>query len=296
MKSENCGLLLIDKERGKTSFDVIKVLKKKKRVIKAGHTGTLDKFAEGLLAVLVDKYTRLIPLFSNMDKTYRAVIRFGEQTDTLDIYGKIVKRGGIPSLEDIRGAITNFVGEIEQVPPIFSAVHVEGKRAYRYAMNGERPSLNARKVTIYYFKIAGYNPPDLEVQLKVSKGTYIRAVARDLGEKLNSCAYVTYLKREGIGDFKVDEAKRVDAVKIPDDLISPYDFLKRMDGVECLTVSGEDIRKIKRGIALEKIFGKTFVDKCRESFIYAIFDVTNNLVAVSKKIDNRLKYVAVFNN
>ncbi len=292
MRSESDGLLLIDKERGKTSFDVIRELKRISPIEKAGHTGTLDKFAEGLLLLLTGRFTRLVPLFASLDKVYRAVIRFGERTDTLDIYGRVVERGDIPVFEKVEIAVKNFIGEIDQIPPLFSAVHVNGRRAYKYALEDRRVDLRPKRVTIYTFDIVRYDPPDLEVLVKVSKGTYVRAIARDLGRMVDSCAHLRFLRRECVGQFNLSEAKRVNEVDFSRDVISPYKFLRRLESVGYLTANDAEIEKLRRGIEPRRIFNERLFEEKR---FHCVFNRKRKLVAVFEKLNSKVKYVAVFN-
>ncbi len=292
MRSGRDGLFLIDKVRGVTSFDVIRELKKKGSIRKGGHTGTLDKFAEGLLLLLTGRFTRLVPLFNELDKTYRAVIHFGERTDTLDIYGKIVERRDIPTLEKIESCIKDFIGESEQVPPVFSSVHVNGKRAYKYALENKYPDIKARKINIYSFDVIDYKPPDLEVRLRVSKGTYVRAIARDLGRATGSCAYLKFLRREGVGKFEVIEAKKIEELDPFRDILTPYEFLSRIEGVEYLTVNDMEMKKLQRGMELKKIFS---AQRLKEDKIYSVFNKKKELVAIFEKKNNNMTYIGVFN-
>ena len=204
------AVILVDKGSGITSFDCLGRIK---RLInkKTGHCGTLDKFAHGLMIVLCGSYTKLVPVFMGMDKTYEAVIEFGKSTDTLDPEGAVTETGGVPSLEQVQGAVGRLTGYISQVPPAYSAIHVNGRRSYQLARSSEdAPELEPRHVTIHEASIVSYDAPLLKIRLRVSKGTYIRSYARDLGHLCGSCAYVKELYRTSIGPFDVREALRYD--------------------------------------------------------------------------------------
>ncbi|MBP1779515.1 MAG: truB, partial [candidate division NC10 bacterium] len=175
------GMLLLDKPAGITSFQALAGVKKALAAGRVGHVGTLDRFADGLLPVLVGSSTRLAFAMQGLDKSYRAVFVFGRSTATLDPEGEVVAEAEVPTLEAIMQARAAFLGRIQQVPPEYSAVHVGGKRAYRLARRGESPQLAARTVEILRFDIEGYQPPELQVRVDCSKGTYVRALARDLG-------------------------------------------------------------------------------------------------------------------
>ena len=152
----NSGIVLLSKQSGETSFASLSAVKKSLGTKKVGHTGTLDSFADGLLVVLTGHLTRLVSHITNFGKTYLALVEFGSETDTLDPTGKIVKTGRIPEEEEVREALKAFKGEIDQIPPKFSALHVNGKRASDLMRNGEEVELPARKITIYSIKLLDF--------------------------------------------------------------------------------------------------------------------------------------------
>ncbi|MDR1626650.1 MAG: tRNA pseudouridine(55) synthase TruB [Spirochaetia bacterium] len=206
------GLLLLAKPPGITSFAALNAVKKKLGTKKVGHTGTLDRFAEGLLVALSGRYTRLAPFISGMDKRYSCVFEFGTQTATLDPEGEVVKKAPLPQEGFLREAVGRFTGPLMQRPPDFSAVHVGGKRAYQMALRGEDPGLKERPVTVYSFDVQSWLPPFLSCEIHCSKGAYIRALARDLAEAVSSCAHVKALRRTQVGPFCLADA------------VSPQDF------------------------------------------------------------------------
>ncbi len=200
------SILLIDKSSGITSFSALSPIK---RTIdkKVGHAGTLDKFAHGLIIALTGKFTKLNTLFSTLDKRYIATFEFGKQTETLDPEGEVIATSNIPTLEEISEAIsTQFIGEIDQVPPIYSAVHVNGKRSYALARSNQEVTLSSRKVTIYDMHIISWEAPFLKLEIHCSKGTYIRSLARDIALAVNCRAYVTQLERTSIGPYLLKDA------------------------------------------------------------------------------------------
>lgn len=198
-------VVLINKDSGITSFACLNNVKK---IInkKAGHCGTLDKFAEGLLIVCCGTYTKKVPLFMDLDKTYRAVLEFGIQTDTLDPEGQIIKKAEVPPLSEIERAVLSLKGKIMQKPPVYSAVHVNGERSYELARKGLAFENKEREVIIHSSEIIEWNSPFLTLELRVSKGTYIRSYAEDLGALCKSCAYVKKLERTSVGPFSVENA------------------------------------------------------------------------------------------
>ena len=206
MTKEYNGLVLLNKKKGLTSFDSLKEIKHTFGTGKVGHSGTLDKFAEGLLLVLVGRGVKLIPLFENLDKEYYGTIRFGEETDTLDPEGEVISEAPIPSLEVLETALVSFRGNIMQAPPAYSALHINGKRAYKLAREGLMPEMKKRPVTIFLLELISYKPPFAEIKVRVSSGTYIRSLARDIALACNSRAYLSSLTRTKIGSFALEDA------------------------------------------------------------------------------------------
>lgn len=205
----NFRLLILNKPEGVTSFaslgEVKKVYGKK-----VGHTGTLDKFASGLMLVLTGGATKLSPCFSHMDKVYRAEIAFGSETDTLDPEGKVIYEAGLPSEENLLKAIEKFKGEIDQTPPLYSAIHVDGKRAYREARRGGEIEMPSRKVMIHYLKLESFDGQKAIIETKVSGGTYIRSLARDIAIEAGSRAHLSALERLSIGPFSKEDVTGID--------------------------------------------------------------------------------------
>ena len=214
------AVLLLNKKSGITSFRCLGTVKHTVNK-KTGHCGTLDRFAEGLMIALCGKYTKLNSSFMGLDKTYEATIEFGKETDTLDPEGEIVATGFVPSLQEIEENVKKLTGTITQVPPVYSALHVNGKRSYELVRSGKEVHLEGRPVIIYDARILSFEAPFLAIRLHVSKGTYIRSYARDLGKACGTCAYVTQLKRTEIGPFKLSEAVNADDIQAlenyPDD-------------------------------------------------------------------------------
>jgi tRNA pseudouridine55 synthase len=205
-ESETNGLLLLKKNPGLTSFESLGMVKKALNTGKVGHTGTLDKFASGLLLVLTGRALKLTRWFSFCDKEYRGVIRFGIETDTLDPEGIPVGEGKIPSGEEVEAALPSFRGDILQRPPAYSAVHVDGKRAHKLARSGEVLEMKERPVTVYKLELLSWEPPFASVLVCCSAGTYIRSLARDIALAAGSRAYLSALARTRIGGFRLDDA------------------------------------------------------------------------------------------
>jgi tRNA pseudouridine55 synthase len=239
------GIFLIDKQIDETSFKTVDSVKKKLKLNKIGHTGTLDPFATGLLIACVNRATKLVSLFQDLPKVYEAVFVFGEKRDTDDVTGQTVETSDTtPTLEEIERAVPSFRGLIEQLPPQYSALKVQGKRAYELARKGEEVKLRTRKVTIYNYEILGYDQPELSVRITCSSGTYIRSLARDLGEKLGTLGYVKKLIRTAIEPFSVAQAKKKDEIT-HDDLIPLKNSLHFLPS---LTVKQEWEERVRNGI------------------------------------------------
>lgn len=209
-------IILIDKPAGISSFGVVARVRRKLRdeqgrKIKVGHTGTLDPFATGLLILLAGKATKKSDEFLKKDKEYEATVFLGKTSSTGDIEGEIKDVSEkIPTLEEVEAACEKLTGEIEQTVPAFSAVKINGERAYKLARKGEKVEMPTRKVTIYSLEILEYKYPELKIRTKVSSGTYIRALGEDLGKLLGTGAYLTALRRTKIADFDVEDALKLD--------------------------------------------------------------------------------------
>ncbi|WP_407429333.1 tRNA pseudouridine(55) synthase TruB [Treponema sp.] len=204
--SEISGIVLLKKQPGITSFSSLSCVKRTFGTTKVGHTGTLDSFAEGLLVVLVGSLTHLVPHITNFDKTYEALIEFGTETDTLEPTGQIIKTGSIPSKENLESVLPLFLGETEQIPPVYSALHVDGKRASDLVREGKAVELASRKIKISLIKLLDFNGKFARIEVACSKGTYIRSLARDIALKCGTVAHLKELKRTRVGPFKLEDA------------------------------------------------------------------------------------------
>ncbi|MDR3147290.1 MAG: tRNA pseudouridine(55) synthase TruB [Treponema sp.] len=203
---ERSGFLLLDKSPGHTSFEALGLVKRALGTGRVGHTGTLDRFASGLLIALVGRATRLSPWISHCDKTYLGAVLFGTETDTLDPEGSVVARGPLPSRQRLEEALSRFRGQILQTPPVYSAIHVEGRRASERARSGETPELKARPVSIHELELVAWEPPLARLRVRCSGGTYIRSLARDLALAAGSRAHLVELRRLAVAAFSVEEA------------------------------------------------------------------------------------------
>lgn len=209
------GVLPVDKPEGPTSHDVVAAVRRALGIRQVGHTGTLDPFASGLLLVCFGPATRLAEYLTALPKTYRAVMRLGEATDTDDLTGEIVSRSeGWRELaeEEVRAALARQVGTIRQLPPVYSAKKVGGERSYAAARRGEEVERTPVEVTIHRLEVLEVRLPEVEIEVEVSSGTYIRAIARDAGEALGVGGHLTALRRTRVGEHSVEEAVPLDAL------------------------------------------------------------------------------------
>jgi tRNA pseudouridine55 synthase len=236
------GYLLLRKRPGETSFAALARVKRRCGTSRVGHCGTLDKFAEGLLVVLVGRATRLVPYFTSAAKEYEALIRFGVETATLDPDGEVVATAGIPSLSDLEAALPSFRGPILQRPPEYSAVHVDGKRAYKRVLAGETVELPARPVTVDVLELVAYAEGIARIRVVCSKGTYIRSLARDIALAAGSRAHLTGLIRTASGGFLLseavdlsDDAAPVDGAVGADGASGPLWPVRAVDAAACRT-------------------------------------------------------------
>lgn len=217
--ASSSGIVLLAKQSGRTSFSSLFQVKRALNTTKVGHTGTLDSFADGLLVVLTGSLTRLVPYITNFDKTYLALVEFGSETDTLDPTGKIIKQTEkIPSEDEVGSVLPKFIGEIEQVPPLYSAIHVDGKRASEIARDGKTAEIKPRKVRINSINLLDFYEKYALIEVSCSKGTYIRSLARDIALACGSFGHLRALRRTNVGPYNLRDA--VDAEKLDDFTIS----------------------------------------------------------------------------
>jgi tRNA pseudouridine55 synthase len=285
--SSHSGLVLLNKPNGITSFKVLNTLKKQLNSGKVGHTGTLDKFAEGLMLVLTGKMTKLAPYFSNMDKEYNATFKIGEETTTLDPEGEIIAKADIPTIETIEKNIPFFLGDIMQQPPDFSAIHINGKRAYKLAAAGQKPDLPKRPVSILNYTIVNWKPPYLYVNIKCSKGTYIRSLARDLGSACNSRAYVSALKRSEVGKWKIEDSISPQFFNPDKHIVTGKMLFNYLDDINILNVNFNQSEKILKGYPVHLWMDDSIIIPQGSS---AIFDNNDSFLAMIENEKENLSY------
>lgn len=282
-----CGFLNINKPRGLTSHDVVARIRRLTKIRQIGHTGTLDPFATGVLPICIGKATRLIEYLED-DKAYLATVQFGSNTDSYDIDGEITQTFDKKvTQEEIQTALNNFLGEIEQFPPIYSAIKVNGKKLYEYARKGEEVEIKPRKVFIEKLELKNFDPEKQEaiLEVKCSKGTYIRSLAFDLGKKLASGAHLSALTRTQAGKFQLE--KSIDLENLTQDLIkqnliNPIEKLS-LPRVE---VKEADLSKVKNGLSFKSEI------PLNETFVLLTFQ--NNICAIGFIVDNVISLKKVF--
>lgn len=272
------GFLNVNKPIGMTSHDVISVLRKLTKIKQIGHSGTLDPFAEGVLPVAIGKATRLIE-FLDDDKEYLAQVSFGKNTSTYDIEGDVVFESGKRVCRDeVLEALKNFEGEILQMPPLYSAIKVRGKKLYEYVREGKSVEVSPRKVFIKSIELKSFDEENqlAEILISCSKGTYIRSIAYDLGKILSSGAFLSKLVRVRAGNFKIEDSVTLDELKngIEDHIFIPKFSLAQYE------ISDDEHEKILHGQFLK--VENNFSDGDTIILTY------NNEISATAKIDKDL--------
>jgi tRNA pseudouridine55 synthase len=248
------GILNINKPAGMTSREAVDVVKRLVRPAKVGHAGTLDPLATGVLVVCVGSATRLIEYVQRMPKSYVGAFLLGRQSTTEDIEGHVVELTDppVPLLDEIKRATKKLEGEILQRPPAFSALKIEGRRAYELARKGEEVKLQARPVSIYRIEVRSYEYPRLVLEVDCGSGTYIRSLGRDLAESLGTAAVMSELVRTAIGKFNLEESQDPDKLTKENmsDCLLPMtcavDYLPRLE------LSAEEIERVHNGLSIAK--------------------------------------------
>lgn len=282
------GLLNIYKPVGKTSHDVVAYLRRVLKIKQIGHTGTLDPFAEGVLPVCIGKSTRLIEYLPD-EKAYLAYVQFGKSTDTYDTEGKIVfETDKKVSETEILEKLPLFEGEIEQIPPIYSAIKVNGKKLYDYAREGKEVEIKPRKVIINKIELKDFDFENqvAQIYIECSKGTYIRSIAYDLGKSLDNGAHLIKLIRTKVGNFEVKSAIKLDDIKTSDDvsvnLINPLQVLN----LPKYELNPQECEKV--------LHGQPLLNKSMKSVDFLILVYNNKIKAVATAKEKFIKVTKVF--
>jgi tRNA pseudouridine55 synthase len=269
--NETSGILLLNKSPGYTSFASLNVIKKALSTGKVGHTGTLDKFASGLLVVLSGWALKLSPWFDRCDKRYRGTIRFGLETDTLDSEGSPVAEAEVPGREALERALDQFRGDIMQAPPAYSAIHLQGKRAWELARSGQAPVMEKRPITVYALELCSYAPPLADIYVHCSKGTYVRSLARDIALAAGSRGHLVALERQRVAGFDLVDAVPMDAPDLASALrpITPETFDAL--GLPWMTVEEGDAAYLRQGKPLDRFMDAAVSQDSLALFCHGVF-------------------------
>ncbi len=293
------GILLLNKPTGISSARVLSPLKRSFSGSRIGHTGTLDPFAQGLLVVLVGAATKLSRWFLKLDKTYEAEIALGAETDTLDTEGTVVEEAPVPSFTDLREAAETFRGGIMQVPPAYSALKVDGQRAYRRARRGETVEIPSRPVEIYDLSLTpGERTDRARLTTHCSSGTYIRALARDIARAAESRGYCTALQRTSVGPFSLDQAvtptELAEAADPAQYLIATVDAVSLLGGMPIVSADADSVRDLRHGKALPAVIDNLSIPHDVETEIFVVDHASRDPVAILSRSHERWSYRVVF--
>lgn len=290
------SIVLLAKQPGKTSFESLYQVKRALGTRKVGHTGTLDSFATGLLVVCAGPLTRLVPYITEADKTYEAVIKFGAETDTLECTGNKIKSAPLPTKDAVVQAVNKYTGRIVQVPPQYSAIHVAGKRASDIVRKGEEAAIPPREVTVYSSKIDGMTYSDdgrgqvlvsaICATFTVSKGTYIRSLARDIGRDAGSAAFLAALCRTRVGAFKLEDAAANEDEILSHSMPMTQDVAK-MCGFAAVTMDGDAATDVMHGRNIARV-------RCAVGEgMTALFDVKGCFLSLCEVLNGHFSYKLV---
>ena len=273
------GFILVNKESGVSSNFVVQQIKKKIKAKKVGHLGTLDPLASGLLILAINRATKFSSYFLESDKSYDAEVELGASTDTDDSTGKIIyESNNFPGKSSIKDELETFIGESMQVPPFFSALKYKGKPLYKYAREGELIAKPPRKILVTRIESIDFDGKICSFKIYCSKGTYIRSIARDLGERLGCGAHMKSLTRISQGDFNIKNAKSTSDI-LEEDIICIEDAFKNLEKIK---IQHNDEKKFINGVTIPNF---DFQDGQ-----YRIFNENNNFVGIGEIKKNNLKH------
>ena len=262
---------------------------------KAGHAGTLDPLATGILPIALGEATKTVPFMVDAKKAYQFTLTFGENTDTWDTEGKVTETSDLrPVEDDILAALPQFIGDIEQIPPRYSAIKVDGKRSYDLARSGEVVELKSRQVTVDGFKLLDYDGQAATFDVACGKGTYIRSLARDLAAMLGTCGHVTMLRRTRVGPFTLEQSFTLDALEnlchrdAVSDALRPVETA--LDDIPVLALTEQEAIELKHGRAI--VFTPSLM-AANPDWILAMLE--DKAVALCNAIDGQLRPKKVFN-
>ncbi len=283
------GIVIIDKPKGITSHDVVGMMRKRFGTRRVGHTGTLDPMATGVLPVCIGNATRAADMLIESDKEYIAEFLLGKTTDTLDIEGQVLSESEVTVTEtDVREAVLKFVGKISQIPPMYSAIKKDGKKLYELAREGKEIEREARDITIYSIEILRVDLPVVEIDVKCSKGTYIRTLCDDIGKALGCGATMTALRRTATAVFTVDSAytiEDIDALEDKEKVLLPTD--KLFEKYKAINLNEKQTRSITNGVQMTWREGV-------EGEMYRLYSPEGKFLCISQIRNMRLVLVKSF--
>jgi tRNA pseudouridine55 synthase len=291
------GVLLVNKPTGITSHDVIDQLRRILDTRRIGHTGTLDPGADGILLICINQATKVAQFLTEMDKEYQAVIKLGVTTDTYDRAGRVIKteENLNISIDEIKKAILSFTGRIQQTPPVYSAIKQNGKRLYQYARANQKVEARRREVEIGKLEILGIDIPWVHLKIACSKGTYIRSLAFDIGEKLGCGAHLFSLCRTRIGPFKWEDSLSLQKVTNIQDTGGIKTVLlsieKAVGHLPSVVVSGSFAKKIKDGIPLKSSAVMAVEGDINENQTISLKNEQKQIIAIGKALADTGKFL-----
>ncbi len=280
------GILIINKPKGFTSQDVVSKVKKILNIKKAGHTGTLDPMATGVLPVLIGNYTKLSKYLIEHDKTYIAKIKVGEKSDTGDIEGNIIETQDVDlnnlTEENVKKVLEGFLGKQKQIPPMYSAIKVNGKKLYEYAREGKEVKVEPRDIEIYDIKLINIDKLEIEFEVSCSKGTYIRSLCEDIAKALGTIGYMSSLNRVLVDRFSIDTAIDFETLE------------KIKDNVEDKLITMNDVFSNLENIKLNNRKKELFLNGVMLTFelndgVYNIYDMADSYIGLGVVKNNLLK-------
>lgn len=283
------GIIIVNKEKGYTSHDIVAKVKKLLKVKKVGHTGTLDPNATGVLPILIGEGTKLSSYLTNHDKTYQATLKLGEKRDTADVEGKVIATKEVEKKElseaKIKSVFQSLIGKQQQTPPMYSAIKVQGKKLYEYARKGIKVELPVRNIEIYDIKLDGINLQENEIifTVKCSKGTYIRSLCEEIAERLYTVGYMKDLERKQVGEFYIENAITIDEIenqkndfsKLP--MITMEEFFQEKSKIQ---LNEKKITLFRNGVLLTRN---------EEDGIYRIYHEKEIFIGIGQIKDHKLK-------
>ncbi|APC40913.1 tRNA pseudouridine(55) synthase TruB [Clostridium estertheticum] len=286
------GILNVFKPTGITSFDVVRLIRKISKVKKVGHAGTLDPEASGVLPVCIGKATKAIDYIMGDFKIYETELKLGVITDTYDREGKILKESEVNSgVDEITLAIKSFIGEIKQVPPMYSALKVNGKKLYELARAGIEIEREARPITIYDINITDIKLPYIKFTVKCSKGTYIRSLCYDIGEKLKCGGMMWNLQRTATGQFHIDNAININELNEENinKYIMPIETIFSANAR--ITIEDRFIKFLLNGVIVKD---KALICKFESGIMYSIYNNDNDFIGIADKSDDGVRLIKSF--